>query len=189
MKEDKRIKKSRNALKSALFEEIITKNFNQITVTQLCKSANVNRSTFYSNYVDLQALLSDIHNDFFEEMMKHALKESKDIPTNYELTQTTLIGMTEYIENNKKIVQILFRHGNQQLLEKDMIYYFLDRHCTKCSDKVEAYPFLYHTLAFFALLNTWIKDDFPCSADQLAQIIIEEAKTFHKNISREKNKV
>jgi len=186
MKEDKRIRKSKNALKKALFEEIIKKDFNKITVSELCKSANVNRSTFYSNYEDLQALLSDIHNDFFEEMMKYAFYESKAMTVNYELINNTLLGMTRYIENNKKIVQILFRHGNQQLLEKDMIHYFLDRLYSKTTNKVDSYHFLYHTLAFFSLLNTWIKDDFPCSADHLAQIIIEEAKAFHKNIQQTK---
>jgi hypothetical protein len=130
----------------------------------------------------MQALLSDIHNDFFEEMMKYAFNDATNIPVNYQLTKNTLYGMIEYVENNKKTIQILLRQGNQQLLETDMVNYFVNRHCLKTLNKVDSYPFLYHTLAFFSLLSTWVKDDFPCSADHLAQIIIEQAKPLHETI-------
>ena len=182
MKEDRRIRKSKNALKRALFEQIMKKRFSKITVSEICEAADVNRSTFYSNYEDMQALLSDIHNDFFEEMMKHAFKESKDSLLNYQLTKNTLYGMIEYVEKNRKTIQILFHQGNQEILERDMVNYFINRHCSNTSNKVDSYPFLYHTLAFFSLLSTWVKDDFPCSADHLAQIIIEQAKPLHETI-------
>ena len=182
MKEDRRIRKSKSALKRALFEQIMKKRFSKITVSEICESADVNRSTFYSNYEDMQALLSDIHNDFFEEMMKHAVKEPTDSLLNYQLTKNTLYGMIEYVEKNRKTIQILFHQGNQEILERDMVNYFISRHCSNTSNKVDSYPFLYHTLAFFSLLSAWVKDDFPCSADHLAQIIIEQAKPLHETI-------
>ena len=50
----------------------------------------------------MQALLSDIHNDFFEEMMKHAFKESTASLLNYQLTKNTLYGMIEYVEKKQE---------------------------------------------------------------------------------------
>lgn len=186
MKEDIRIRKSKHALKSALFKEITKKHFSKITVTEICASAKVNRSTFYSNYEDLNVLLSDIHNDFFEAMMKYALDEVTSISINHQIPKKTLTSMIEYIEKNKKIVQILFKQGNQQILERDLVNYFLERHCSMSPHKVDSYPFLYHILAFFSLLSTWIKDDFPCSAECLAQIIIKQAKPLHEDILHSK---
>ena len=44
--EDKRITKTKRALKSALLELLTTQAFDAISITELCKIANVSRITF-----------------------------------------------------------------------------------------------------------------------------------------------
>ena len=61
--EDKRITKTKRALKSALLELLTTQAFDVISITELCKIANVSRITFYTHYKDKFALLDDIFND------------------------------------------------------------------------------------------------------------------------------
>ena len=61
--EDKRITKTKHALKSALLELLTTQAFDVISITELCKIANVSRITFYTHYKDKFALLDDIFND------------------------------------------------------------------------------------------------------------------------------
>ena len=58
--EDKRITKTKRALKSALLELLTTQAFDVISITELCKIANVSRITFYTHYKDKFALLDDI---------------------------------------------------------------------------------------------------------------------------------
>ena len=48
--EDKRITKTKRALKSALLELLTTQAFDVISITELCKIANVSRITFYTHY-------------------------------------------------------------------------------------------------------------------------------------------
>ena len=47
---DRRIRKSKNALKKAMFQLMQKKAVSQISIRELCELAYVNRSTFYSNY-------------------------------------------------------------------------------------------------------------------------------------------
>ena len=61
--EDKRITKTKRALKSALLKLLTTQAFDAISITELCKIANVSRITFYTHYKDKFALLDDIFND------------------------------------------------------------------------------------------------------------------------------
>ena len=49
--EDKRITKTKRALKSALLELLTTQAFDVISITELCKIANVSRITFYTHYM------------------------------------------------------------------------------------------------------------------------------------------
>lgn len=61
--EDKRIIKTKRSLKSALIEMLAKKDFEHISITELCRKAEISRITFYSHYNDKYGLLDDIFND------------------------------------------------------------------------------------------------------------------------------
>lgn len=61
--EDRRIQKTKHALKSALLQLLTSQSFDAVSITELCKTANVSRITFYTHYKDKYALLDDIFND------------------------------------------------------------------------------------------------------------------------------
>ena len=62
--EDKRILKTKRSLKKAMTEMLDKEDFEHISITELCRRAEVSRITFYSHYSDKYALLDDIFNDF-----------------------------------------------------------------------------------------------------------------------------
>ena len=45
------------------------KSFTKITVTEVCKNAEINRGTFYLHYYDIYDVLSDILNDMTQDML------------------------------------------------------------------------------------------------------------------------
>lgn len=61
--EDKRIVKTKRSLKAALIEMLAKEDFEHISITELCRKADISRITFYSHYSDKYALLDDIFND------------------------------------------------------------------------------------------------------------------------------
>ena len=64
--EDKRIAKTKKNLKNAMIAMLGEKDFEHITITELCRAAEVSRITFYSHYSDKYALLDEI----FDDMLK-----------------------------------------------------------------------------------------------------------------------
>ncbi len=63
---DRRVKRTKKALRDALFELLETKSINQISVTELTIRADVNRSTFYFYYTDLIDMLQQIQNEAYQ---------------------------------------------------------------------------------------------------------------------------
>lgn len=64
--EDKRIAKTKKNLKDAMIAMLGEKDFEHITITELCRAAEISRITFYSHYSDKYALLDEI----FDDMLK-----------------------------------------------------------------------------------------------------------------------
>ena len=64
---DRRISKTRRALKKALTELILELGYEDVTVQDVIDRADVGRSTFYAHFVDkddlLMAILAELQND------------------------------------------------------------------------------------------------------------------------------
>ena len=72
MKIDMRTKRTKKALKHAMYKLLLEKSYEKISVTDLCELAEVNRVTFYTHYSDKSELL----NELLEEMSKSIEEES-----------------------------------------------------------------------------------------------------------------
>ena len=68
MKSDSRIFKSKTALKKALVILLANQPFNEITVQDICHTANVTRVTFYAHYHDKESLMHDLIEDSLNDI-------------------------------------------------------------------------------------------------------------------------
>ena len=50
MKENRKIKYTKKVLSESLIELLKTKHISEITITELCENADINRTTFYRHY-------------------------------------------------------------------------------------------------------------------------------------------
>lgn len=57
---NRRKRESREKIEKAFVEFIQNKEINEISVTDICKKTNLNRSTFYANYLDIYDLADKI---------------------------------------------------------------------------------------------------------------------------------
>ena len=64
-KMDRRTRYTRQVIRDTLLELMRQKGFRHVTVTEVCKRAEINRGTFYLHYLDLNDVLDDI----FEKLM------------------------------------------------------------------------------------------------------------------------
>lgn len=59
-KEDRRTKYTKQVIKDSFLKLLNKKSYTQLTVTELCRLAEINRGTFYLHYYDLEDVLDDI---------------------------------------------------------------------------------------------------------------------------------
>lgn len=77
-REDRRSRYTRSAIKGAFFELLAEKGFAHLTVTDLCRRADVNRGTFYLHYVDKYALLDEVIDDALD--VESPLDDAEAVP-------------------------------------------------------------------------------------------------------------
>lgn len=89
---DRRVKKTRKAIKSAFLKLAQNSDINKIKVSELAELADINRKTFYLHYVDIFAVQEEIQ----EEFIKH---------TDFLANQISLVA---YNDNVKGFIITLF---------------------------------------------------------------------------------
>ena len=75
-KQDRRTRYTRQTIKDTFLELLNQKSFTKITVTEICKNAEINRGTFYLHYYDIHDVLTDIFDDMIMVIMELRLKMS-----------------------------------------------------------------------------------------------------------------
>ncbi len=68
-KTDRRVVRTRNAIREAFTELLMETDYTKITITALAKRADVDRKTFYTHYSSIEALLEDVVRTQMEEGM------------------------------------------------------------------------------------------------------------------------
>ncbi len=66
-KEDRRIRYTKQVIKDTLLKLLEKNQFAKITVTELCRRAEINRGTFYLHYYDMNDVLDDILDDMLSD--------------------------------------------------------------------------------------------------------------------------
>ncbi len=81
---DRRTKYTRKAIRDALMELLKTKPYSKISVTEICRLAEINRGTFYIHYYDADDVLDDILSLAFSDVsgtIDHVLCPNKETCT------------------------------------------------------------------------------------------------------------
>ena len=110
---DRRIINTKKKLTNSLLLIIKEKSINDITVLELCQRADINRTTFYKYYKDIDDLVYTIEESLISELEKGII----NIQRNYLITYTGQI--IEQIAAHKDIYTVLLsENGDHKLLRK-----------------------------------------------------------------------
>ena len=65
--EDKRVQKTKKTLRNTMLDLLESKDFEDISVTELCEQAQISRITFYSHYSDKYELINDLFENIIND--------------------------------------------------------------------------------------------------------------------------
>lgn len=168
----------------ALIELLEKKDFEYITIREICITANVNRSTFYLHYENTVDLLEECFENAISKLYK--CYEKINTVENYDkcnieelcfITPKYLTPYLQYIKENQKLFktitknQTLFNTRNEfHKLFKDIFNPILNRF--NVPEKKQKYMVLFFLNGVYAIINEWIKNNFKESIDDIINIIM-----------------
>ncbi len=92
---DKRVIRTKKAIKAALFKLLEEKSLSVVTITELTQKANVNRRTFYTHYRNITDILNEIEEDLINALTQLLRKfDANDYKTS---TYNLFMGLDELI--------------------------------------------------------------------------------------------
>ena len=102
---DRRQEKTKQAILQALIKLINQKGLDQVSVSDLCQQANINRSTFYLHYKNIDDLLLSVEADFIREITDAIQDlETEDLIYNSQALTQLFTRILESIEKNSDLI-------------------------------------------------------------------------------------
>nr|MDH3154144.1 TetR/AcrR family transcriptional regulator [Bacillus licheniformis] len=104
-KKDRRVKRTKKMIRDALSELMKNKAFEEISVTDITKKADINRGTFYLHYEDKYDLLDQSEEEIIQEINKIAKRSihSMDVLNQDVIDHplTFVVDIFQYIKENE----------------------------------------------------------------------------------------
>lgn len=173
-------------MNQALIELLNKKDYEFITIKEICDKAGVNRSTFYLHYETIDDLLEEcIENtnknflNYFSETPSEFIEKLKynDKDDLILITHKYLEPYLNYVRDNKVLYQVTAK--NPYLLNSISKYNKLNNHIFMpifkkfgIDEKSETYMIAYYINGVFAIINEWIKNNCKDDIEYIEDIIM-----------------
>lgn len=109
--------RSRELIRKAYMQLMQEKDSSKITVTDIIRAANINRSTFYAHYPDVKGLVGKIEDEIIEKMLESVAEF--DLQTFHEHPEPILQKMTEFLKDDEEFYRALIKSkGAESFLAK-----------------------------------------------------------------------
>lgn len=170
-KENQRIAISKRMLKEGLLRLLSQKELSQVSVSELCKEASINRATFYRHYSTPLDVWKDIVRDYSEEIRGFSQK-----PTSVEEIQRFIEKSCEFFYDHAAIIRTAFQCYTSTDIVNEIIEYIWQPYTEifNLNDLDEDTRHLTSTFVGFGLYHLfkqWIIDEVPKSPQEVAEII------------------
>jgi AcrR family transcriptional regulator len=180
MRESRKTRYTRMALRDSLMELLEEKPVSRITVRELCERADVNRTTFYAHYDSPAGLLAQVEDEtlaWANEKITGMLGRSDRRETISDMEEI----FTYLIENSSHMKVLLSERGDVGFQKKlfELIYLSCDLTSPRAAkgkdDELREYYLVFAVSGSIGLIQQWLKDGLGKSAKEMAEIIYDMA--------------
>lgn len=179
----------------ALISLLEEKTFEYITVSEICKKASVNRSTFYLHYENTVDLLNETARFLINDFISYFNVDRKNITNKFKeasLTELNFISdeylhpYLSYIKENKRVFTTVLSHADSfgfnevfQRLYENIFNPILERFDYPLADR--KYVMMFYLNGITAVVTEWLKDGCEKTIGEVSQIIYECIFGLQKN--------
>lgn len=165
---NKKRKKSIEKIEKTFLQLIQNKNIDEISVSTICKIASLNRSTFYSNYIDIYDLAEKVKKKIEIEFFKFQLSSNaKQDPDGY-------LNMFKYIKENQIIFKTYFKL--ESIFRNSPAQYNIEMAEKYYDNKYIDYHIEFFKAGLNAIIKKWLNNGCKESPEEMSEIITTEYK-------------
>ena len=169
----------------ALISLLKKKPFEYITISEICNTAGVNRSTFYLHYENIVDLLNETTRYLLNDFLAYYSTDTKSIALNLKncelnelifICDEYLVPYLSYIKDHKELFKTALLHnktlGFEAVYKRMFEHIFnpiLDRFHYQQNDR--QYVMMYYLSGISAIVIEWIKNGCDKPIEEISKII------------------
>ena len=166
--------RSKKMIRQAFLELLQEKPCEKITVTDIAQRADLNRSTFYAHYPEVQGLIEEIEDEIVSRSMQ--LLSEVTCQNIFQDPKVFLQILVQPVEENKKLYQLLVQsdYAGRQLHKINEAFAAYVLNSPEIPESLRNSKYFAVRINFFigGIINTycqWLTGELDCSLDDIAE--------------------
>lgn len=174
---DRRTQRTKKLIKEALITLLQRQKINQISITELCNKADINRKSFYNHYSDVRNVLDEIEDEYITRYLSYLNKEN----ILYSLSDPYpfISRLTNEIATNANVFSIISR-TEEYIYLKERIKIHLSNNLNDIAkqkpdiDKETLSIYVdFITAGMASIYQQWLRSNKRIDKDKLSKLICE----------------
>jgi len=158
-------------IQDSLITLLHTQTIDEITVTAVCKTADINRGTFYAHYEDVKDCMHTMEQDATAELLAVVNEH-----THPDSLRAILTGIFEVVKKRHAVTSFILTTDQDFLMHfiattKHEILERTSQDTSKYSIREGQYMFEYYLNGIVGVVRYWLKTDLQESPEELANFI------------------
>lgn len=181
MAENRRVKMTKSLIKGAYLDLLKEKPSNRISVTEVCSLADVNRSTFYAHYKDLDSLHREMEQDLFSRI---PVLEAEGEPGSLDQNRAKIQGFFRYVYEEESLCSLLLISRTKEGFEKSLADMVFERYRPgiESAETLEIRAtYVFCVSGVIGAMSDWVRSGFPASPEEFGTVVHEMCR---KMVSR-----
>lgn len=171
---NQRVRLTKMLLKNSLLELSKTKKLSDITVTELCKKAGINRCTFYVYYQNHYDILKEMEEELLNKVEKGLAKNKKNQGTSLK---ENIEWFTNCLRENPDASKLIFTYNDIGSKFADRMFELsfashkeVLRFINKFRGEEKELAYAFFTNGVYGAIKLWLLEDFEISAQTIGSL-------------------
>ncbi|MDO4283852.1 MAG: TetR/AcrR family transcriptional regulator [Eubacteriales bacterium] len=165
--DNKRKKASMERIEKVFIELLQTKELSEISVSELCKRAGLNRTTFYANYIDIYGLA-----DTIRDKLENSLQELYESEITQGFNSNDYLKLFRHIKDNQIFYQTYFKLGYDNNYK--IITYDVNLARQHFQNRFIEYHMEFFRAGITRLIKLWLQNGCMESPEEMFEILTSE---------------
>ncbi|WP_223701601.1 TetR/AcrR family transcriptional regulator [Sutcliffiella deserti] len=183
-KQDLRVKKTKRAIRMALLKLVKEKDFQKISVRDLCAYAEINRGTFYLHYQDKYDLLESVEQELLDNlriiMGERLAKKFDKLVGQPEILMSFATELFHYVDEEAEVFKMLlldsvspsFQNKLKTVIRENFLRVQKEDFSPTSLPIPFDYIMAYVTSAHVGLLEQWLAEGRKHTPEKMAEVLV-----------------